>query len=187
MIKLKYKDWGYYNEPARNERNIELPLAFWFIENFPNDLVEIGEVTPFYVNPEHPVYDLSAELEERKRDLFDVDCAGKNVLSISTVEHVGFGDYGNTPEPHKAIEAVKHLKKKAKKYLITFPVGYNRELEADLVKSRIKYFLMERDEQNKWVMSHHKDMNKYEYNNPYYAGNAICVISNAVDEVEIEE
>lgn len=186
MIKLKYLDLGSYNQPSNNERKIEMPLAFWFIENH-QDVVEIGEVTPFYREPNHPVYDLSSHIKERKRDLFKVDLSDKNVVSVSTVEHVGFGDYGNSPEPHLAIEAITYIKRKAKNYLITFPIGYNRELENDLVQSGYHYFLMERDNQNNWRMCDHKDMNKFEYNNPHRFGNAICVVSNVLNEIEIEE
>lgn len=187
MITLKYDFWGPYNNPRINERNIELPIAFWFIENYNNDLVEIGEVTPFYRDPQHPVYDLSSQLEERRKDLFDIDLKGKNVLSISTVEHVGFGDYGNAPEPHMALEAIKYIKKHTKKYLITYPVGYNTELDDDLMHTKHKYFLMQRDEHNKWTMCDHKHMDLFKYNSPYYAGNAICVLSNVTDGFIIED
>ena len=184
--KVKYGSWSNYNVPETNERKIELPLGFWFLASY-DDVVEIGEVTSSYFPPSHPVYDLSSNDPDRRKDLFDVYIKDKNVLCISTVEHVGFGDYGNPKEPHKAIKAVDYIKDNASNYLITFPVGYNRELEADLVKAGYNYFLVERDEKNNWTICHHKDMNKFEYNSPYYAGNAICVLSNTLNTIEIEE
>jgi hypothetical protein len=188
MIKLHYDFWGPYNNPRINERNIELPIAFWFIENYNDNLIEIGEVTPFYRDHQHPVYDLSSELPERRRDVFDLTLADKNVLSISTVEHVGFGDYGNKPEPHLAIKAIKKIMKESRNYMITFPVGYNKELDIDVMeKLNMQYFIMFRDEANKWSMADHKNMAQYQYNNPYYAGNAICVITNITDRIEIED
>jgi hypothetical protein len=185
-VAVKYGSWGSYNDPETNERKIELPLGFWFLDAY-DKVVEIGEVTASYKEPKHPVYDLSSDNLARRVDLFNVDIKGKDVLCISTVEHVGFGDYGNPAEPHKAIKAVQYIMENARSYLITFPVGYNRELEADLAESGIRYFLMERDDRNNWRMCHHKDMNKFEYNSPYGYGNAICIIHDLLDAVRIEE
>lgn len=187
MTKLYYDFWGPYNNPRTNERNIELPIGFWFIENYGDNLVEIGEVTAMYREAKHPVYDLSSDQADRRRDVFDINMTDKNVLSISTVEHVGFGDYGNKPEPHLAIEAIKKIRKEAQKYMITYPVGYNVELDDDLMESGIPYFVMFRDERNKWFMSVHNDLTKFKYNDPFYAGNAIVVITNTTDEFTIED
>lgn len=185
-LHLQYKDWGSYNNPKTNERNIELPLGFWFLEEHPLNTIEIGEVTAMYHEAKHPVYDLSSADASRRKDVFDINMTGCNVLSISTVEHVGFGDYGNKPEPHLAIEAIKKIRKEASRYLITFPVGYNIELDDDLMTSGIPYFLMERDADNKWYYVRHKDLTKFKYNSPYYAGNAICVITNTgIDLIEM--
>ena len=187
MITLKYDFWGPYNNPRINERNIELPIAFWFIEHYNDNLIEIGEVTPFYRDPQHPVYDLSSDIADRRRDVFDINMTDKNVLSISTVEHVGFGDYGNTPEPHLAIEAIRLIRKKSRKHMITYPVGYNEELDYDLMHSEIPYFVMYRDDKNKWFMFDHKELQMFYYNEPFYAGNAIVVITNTTDGFTIED
>lgn len=187
MITLNYDFWGPYNNPRTNERNIELPIAFWFIENYDDNLVEIGEVTPFYREAKHPIYDLSSDIADRRRDVFDLNLTDKNVLSISTVEHVGFGDYGNTPEPHKAIKAIEHIISQARNFMITYPVGYNTELDKDLMESGIHYFVMYRDENNKWFMSVHNDLTKFMYNDPFYAGNAIVVITDATDGILIKD
>lgn len=186
MIKLYYDFWGPYNNPRINERNIELPIAFWFIENYNDNLIEIGEVTPFYREANHPVYDLSSDIADRRRDVFDINLTDKNVLSISTVEHVGFGDYGNTPVPHLAIEAIRNIRRQCRNYMITYPVGYNTELDVDLMESGDHYFVMFRDENNKWSMCPHKDLTKFKYNSPYYAGNAIVVITDTTDGIIIE-
>ena len=105
-VKLYYGQWSNYNDPENNERKAELPIGFWFIDRFEGDVIEIGEVTDFYAEACHPVYDLCTERPTTiKKDAFDVDYREKNVLSISTVEHVGFGDYGQPKVPHQAIEA----------------------------------------------------------------------------------
>ena len=179
IVYLSYKNWGLYNNPEVNERKAELPIAFWFIENFPDRLFEIGEVTPFYAEPHHTVCDTIPEKPSTiKIDANDLDYSDKNVLSISTVEHVGSGDYGLPVEPHKAIKLVKKMISGANNWLITFAVGSNIELEADLGKNGIEFFLLERKLDNTWRTANHCDLTRYKYNDPLPHGNAVIVITN---------
>jgi len=65
----------------------------------------------------------------------DADITGKNVLSISTFEHIGTGDYGLSEESDQSILAFQKLFDESKNFLITIPVGYNARVD-DLVFSR---------------------------------------------------
>lgn len=178
-VELKYQDWGSYNNPTGNERKAELPLGFWFLEKFGHDVVELGEVTSYYREPKHKVYDLApGKKSSIKMDALTVPYKDANVLSISTVEHIGKGDYGNPVVPHMAIDVVKLIVAEAGNYLITFPVGYFREIEEDIVKEGIGYFLILRDKDNKWTQIPDTNMPDYRYGNPYSAGNCLCVITN---------
>lgn len=186
-VKLKYGKWSTYNDPKTNERQAELPLSFWFIEKFNNDVIEIGEVTDFYKPAAHTVYDLVKERESTiQKDAFDVDYKGKNVLSISTVEHVDSGDYGNPADKHRAVDLIKKIIDESDNYLISFPVGANRRMEDDILEKGYRYILLERNEQNFWRQANHTDFNKYEYNYPHYAGNAIAVLTNLDIKIEFE-
>jgi predicted O-methyltransferase YrrM len=179
QVKLYYGKWSKYNDPETNERKAELPVAFWFINKFEDDVIEIGEVTDFYIDARHTVYDLCTERPTTiKRDAFDVDYTGRNVLSISTVEHVGFGDYGQPKVPHQAIKLLKKMVSEAANYLISFPIGYNLELEQDMKDAGIDYSIIERSLTNHWTHVDHKDLSKYKYGSPQYAGNAIAIITN---------
>jgi len=176
---LHYGEFDGYNNPKNNERRAELPIAFWFISMYYNNLIEVGEVTPFYAEVTYDVYDPSGEKPNTKKiDGFDIDYTNKNVLSISTVEHIGRGDYGFPVVPHQALEYIKLVKSQCNKFLITFPIGYNRELEEDLILDNQDFFIVERDSINNWKTVDHKDFSRYEYNSPYYAGNAIAVLTN---------
>ena len=127
----------------------------------------------------HTVYDYGPQQGSTIRmDASDIDYTGKNVLSISTIEHVGNGDYGFPKEPHKAIEILKKMVNDSKNHLISFPVGANRELEEDIIKEGINYFIIERSPVNTWHQVISKDFKQYRYNYPQYAGNAIAVVTN---------
>jgi hypothetical protein len=181
MAKIQLKYFGYhpYNNPTHAERNVELPLAFWFLNQFkddPGQVIEVGEVTPFYVPPSHAVYDVASEKPATiKMDAVQVEYTGKNLLSISTVEHIGTTDYGQTPDP-ALLPAVLEKMLTAKNYLITFPLGCNPQLE-NLVKDE-RYVVLERVAQTKWRQRPDRKLAGFQYHKPWYAGNGVCLLTN---------
>ena len=178
-VKLTYGPLGGYNDPGSNERKVELPVAFWFIKEYKDNLIEIGEVSSFYEEPKHTVYDLVKEIGTTIiKDAIDVDYTDANVISISTIEHVGTGDYGHKPEDNKAWKLYEKIKNESKNYLISFPVGYNKEFEKVLTDNNVEYILMKRDQNNNWTSAKDQSLSDFEYNNPYYAGNAVAFLTN---------
>lgn len=178
-IKLEYGDWNGYNSPDSNERKVELPVLFWFIENYSENLIEIGEVSSFYREPEHKVYDLVNQHEKTIiKDGIDIDYTNANVVSVSTIEHVGHGDYDHPKEEGKAWKLFEKIRKEAKNYLISFPVGYNRDLEKVLTENNVEYILMKRDENNKWTSVKDQYFSDFKFCDPYYAGNAVALLTN---------
>lgn len=115
------------------ERTVELALADrWLSRARTTTVCEVGAVTPYYwpgrivriVDPADP----HPGVTERK-SLFDVDLRGASVLSISTVEHVGLGEYGQPSEPDLAPKAIRKIVDEAESWLVTFPIGYNAALD----------------------------------------------------------
>lgn len=178
-IKLEYGSWGGYNSPNNNERKVELPVAFWFIKEYGDNLIEIGEVTSFYQEPKHTVYDLRNEKGTTIiKDAIEVDYTGCNVVSVSTIEHVGNGDYGHASEDDKAWKLYQKIKEESSNYLISFPIGYNRVLENILTDNNVECIIMERDVNNNWTTSVGKTFSDFAYNSPYFAGNGVCFLTN---------
>lgn len=181
-IRLRYFGYHPYNNPTHSERNIELPLAFWFLDLFKTDIrnvIEVGEVTSFYRPPQHAVYDIAAEKSETiRRDAAEIDYAGKHLLSISTIEHIGTSDYGQTPDP-KRLPLVLEKMLLSKNYLITFALGYNPQLE-DLIKD-MPYLILKRVAPTQWQQTDNKNLTGYQYHKPWYAGNGVCVLTNMLD------
>ena len=129
-----------YNQTLKNERCIEVPLSRMWIGclNNTSNLIEVGAVLPYYQSTDHKVVDLYDEYATLNADVMDVDYTGMNVLSISTIEHIGTNDYtegwsGVTErtvvDENAAILALKKILDESESCFITIPIGYNSHLD----------------------------------------------------------
>lgn len=127
----------YYNcgwPPERcTERSAELAIADHWLRQVDSKAVwEIGAVTPYYwpgrvgcvVDPVDAHPDVAIH-----ESLFSVDFRGRPVLSISTLEHTGTGDYGIAEKGRGAIDALNKVVAESPTFLITIPVGYNPDMD----------------------------------------------------------
>jgi hypothetical protein len=115
-----------------------------------------------------------------KKSLFDIDLSMKNVISISTIEHIGTGDY-NMPINENCIEALDKILKESKNCLITIPIGFNKILDNYIASKSISAFAFidiyyRSKKLNNW--HHSTDLNKIKQISygPLWA-NGILVIS----------
>jgi hypothetical protein len=93
----RYNCGTAYDERT-TERTVEMALADLWLTRHHDNVIELGAVTPYYfpgripvvVDPtdRHPLVTIS-------ESLFTVDFKAKNVLCISTIEHIGTSDYGS--------------------------------------------------------------------------------------------
>lgn len=115
------------------ERCLEMAIAKIWLEKNKENVLEIGAVSPYYFdNFTHDVCDPADEHSRvnLKTSMFNLDLRNKNVLSISTIEHIGTGEYGiSIKEGESAVLALKKILNESKKCLITFPIGVNKDLE----------------------------------------------------------
>jgi hypothetical protein len=137
----------------RTERTVELALADFWLEKVSNAW-EIGAVTPYYWNGRiKEIIDPSDNHPNvtQRCSLFDVDFSDQNVISISTLEHVGENFYGLNEEATPA-KAIKKIVKESNLMLATCPIGWNKQLDdfvfgeeiIDLCK--IRFLVRNRDE-----------------------------------------
>ena len=130
---------GYYYH-RMSERCLEIAIAIDWLNRVDGEVLEIGAVTPRYFpalsahtpkvikdvcdpHDDHPGVNL-------KCSLFDLDLTGKNILSISTIEHIATGDYGVEVKTNEnPVLAFQKMVQESSKCLITFPVGYNKMLD----------------------------------------------------------
>jgi len=155
------------NQTRVNERRVELPIAFNFIEELDDNVIEIGNVTRHYRDYKHDVVDLN---EKVKWEVWNEDVLTwtpkkeyAGAISISTVEH--------TNDPLLAVQRILTFAKRA---LITVPVGYNRVRE--IIDNIDMFFLKRTNDNNEWVEATYNVVKDYKYGFPFPFANAIGVI-----------
>ena len=130
-----------------NERTVEVPLGQYFLDQTPDKLnvIEIGCTLPHYREEKHIVIDL----EEKhplalNRDACAIDYTGKDVVSISTIEHIHFDptDHGTVVKIGHSGELAWRIAKTAKRYLLTWPLFHNLQLDAFVSLTNPKGFIV---------------------------------------------
>lgn len=125
--------------PYASERCVELALADAWLSQVEGDVVEVGAVTPYYwpnrVKKVIDPYDPHSKVTDRK-SLFEIDLRGSRVLSISTFEHIGTGDYGITEESASSPAAFRKVFNESPQFLLTVPAGYNPMLDQFIFEKR---------------------------------------------------
>lgn len=197
LLSKKYRTFFYKNKKMKlwlnssligesincklTERSVELAIARMWIELHKTDLIEIGAVTPYYFP--RVIKDIVDPTDNNKlvtqhKSIFEINLENKNVISISTVEHIGTGDYG-LKEELNSINAIEKIMKESKHYLITYPIGYN-ELLDDWTKKhfRERYVtvLSSGRLDNNWIIRKDIGVFKTKYRYIDYCGTAIAVL-----------
>lgn len=142
------------------ERAVELALADrWLDQVASESIMEIGAVTPYYwprrIHAVMDPYDIHP-LVSRRDSMFNVDFRGRDVLAISTIEHVGFGDCGPVIDGETSANALLKIIHEARRLLITIPYGFNPSVD-DLWRSDTwcadvqKRYLVRSARGNDWV------------------------------------
>jgi len=173
------------NGSWETERNAEIPMAFDYIGKYGfHNLIEIGAVTPYFGmhSTDHWVIDLHDPWEKCiRQDALTFPLEGRNVLSISTIEHIGLADYktnGEALQDMREDGGVLMLKKiiaEAHHYLITFPLGYNQTLDKSIPAVGAPYSVFYRSSQYEWQEDTTGSLN-YQYKDFPGGATAICVL-----------
>jgi hypothetical protein len=155
------------------ERIVELALAdYWLDRVDTSQVLEVGAVTPYYWPHRVPTVVDPADghrLVTRRCSLFDVDFGGRSVLSISTLEHVGQGQYGQLFTPGLAVQGLAKIMAEAANLLITIPVGFNPELDAVLFAEDYlppgleRRFMVRKSDEPKWLEEKNADKARLPY------------------------
>jgi hypothetical protein len=174
-----------YNTTWRNERAVEIPLVWgWVQEAYAEGqrVLEVGHVLGHYLPTRHPVIDrferapgvANADVAE-----YDPDQSFDLIVSISTLEHVGFDE--GTRDPAKAPAAVARLVSllaPGGRLVATAPLGYNPDFDR-LLRSggfaftRVRYLL--RQTRTHWRTATPNEVAGVRYGAPFPGGNAIAV------------
>ena len=173
-----------YNFTCLNERAVELPIVWKFIEEYKNKRVlEVGNVLSHYFPFQHDIVDRYEKGEGViNEDIIDFRPPQKYdlIIAISTLEHVGWDEKPKNPRKILlAFESLKrHLAPKGK-MIVSLPLGYNtaldRFLEEEKIKFTKKYYLKRIDGTNEWKEVGWNDVRGIEYNTVLHSANALVV------------
>ena len=126
-----------YNHAKYNSRRVEVPIARWFLAQSSGvRILEVGNVLAHYGSISWPVVDL------REKGAINVNVMAWRpktpvdlLVSISTVEHIGFGHYGKAGQSLSIARVLLHLRSFLSAdgaALVTAPTGYNPVLDQEL-------------------------------------------------------
>lgn len=164
-----------HNSTATNERCVEIPLGIRFFNAFQDDnFVEVGAVLPYYTNFNHCCIDPVDNKATKKEYAENVNFDNLSVLSISTIEHIGRGDYRLPVNRGLAEQTLSKIVNESKRCLISWAIGYNKPLD-DFVKNSkdLNYTFHRRTHYSKWDVSNDSSTFNTRYNHPFNNGNAI--------------
>ena len=163
------------------ERRIEVPIAReWLKQQQESSVIEVGAVLPYWQQVHHEVVDpYDPNLQgTRYEDAENCDFTGRSVLSISTIEHVGRGEYGDFRDAFKAGRVLSKIVREARSYLITLPMGYHPGLDRQVETSGLTMrFQRQVSAENLWEMCE-PDW-EAQYNAPLPYANVVVFISNS--------
>lgn len=180
-----YRSWG-------SERVVEIPIVLDYIERN-KKILEVGNVLSQFVGVrwdvidkyEHGVGIINEDIIKFKpKEKYDL------IVSISTLEHIGFNeDVGSGEKPcghcnvNKIKDAVDNLKTCLNPdgiIVATIPLGYNKKMDKHLYELGFDeiYFLKRISKWNLWEEVDKNEIIEPQYGYPYpcanYVGVAIC-------------
>lgn len=163
-----------YNTTWRNERIIEIPIILEILKNYKGaNVLEVGNVLSHYVPIHHSVLDKYEKGQNIvNEDVVDFNPSKKYdlILSISTIEHVGFDekprDPNKIPLALKTIESLLNPKGKA---VITIPLGYNPNLDTMINNSSLGFtevYCLKRTARGVWQEIDFEKVRSPQYGHP---------------------
>lgn len=167
-----------YNNTILNEREIEIPIIVDYLRHSPaQTILEIGNVLSHYFkNVSHEIVDKDEKAEKVINEdivTFNPNRKYDLIISISTMEHVGFegdGVYKLTKGyVKKGFDNVKKLLSSTGKFVFTIPLGFNPELDWMLKTDQLKcdeIYCLERNIENyEWAQVEYGSIKKLPWNN----------------------
>lgn len=172
-----------YNNTSLNERAVELAIALDWLEDFANTKtgkgLEVGNVLahyPAFVGQVPGVadrrivdfYEKSPGVENI--DVFDIKGKFDWIVSISTLEHVGWDTEPRDPDAaQRAVEHLRSLLKAKGQMLVTVPAGYHPTFDAFLKTGAgaTRDCTMVRDKVGGWKQSKARTFKPYGATTPW--------------------
>jgi hypothetical protein len=173
-----------YNYTHLNERAVEIPIVREIARAYQGKrILEIGNVLSHYFSYQHDTLDKYEKGENIiNQDVVDFQPQEKYdlILSISTLEHVGWDE--NVKNPEKILLAIQNLKKhlvSGGKMVITLPLGYNSELDKLLEENKIdftdQHYFKKVQSNNEWKQVKRDEVLRINYDNSLHSANGLFI------------
>ncbi len=174
------RSYAYYRSRKTrfNERAVELPIVKRELDRCGGSILEVGNVFHKHGSkspPEWPVVDLYEKPYPHviNEDItkFETPERFDLVVSVSTLEHVGF-DYQEKRDPTMcriAVERIRGLLKSGGRLIVTCGFGYNKNWDRLVVSGEIGFDRLDcmvrvsSQEANQWVESTLPEASKKKY------------------------
>jgi SAM-dependent methyltransferase len=172
-----------YNGTWRNERCVEIPIAMRRIHACRGKrILEVGHVTGHYMPVSHDVID-KYEAYEGVINEDAVSFTTKEpydlIVSISTLEHVGWDEEPRRPE--RVLAAFDNLRECLAPeglFIVTVPLGWNPVLDEHILSGRVRFaetFFMKRDGPGAWREVTREEAYASPYRKEIPSAGAICI------------
>ena len=188
------KKYSYFFHPYNvtwiSERTVEISITLDYLYQCVakgGRFLEVGNVLNHYKYDDTvwPIVDKYERGEHViNKDIVDFNDGTKYdlILSVSTMEHVGFDE--EDKNPLKVGQAVRHVAQNLLsdngRFIFTFPLGFNQNLDKKILEgnmeavSDIKY--LKRVSKLKWEQVDKSQLEGIKYNEPYAGGNGLAVV-----------
>lgn len=163
-IELPYL-YHSYNYASHNMRSVEVPIVCYYLalmraQNPNARVLEFGNVLEHYMVRDWPVLDI----KEKRQGIINADVMAWEppqrydlIMSISTIEHVGFGAYAEYTASVLPCQVVSRLKSWLTPdgvLIATVPAGYNKQLDHEIIMGKLgidyNWFMRRINDANEW-------------------------------------
>lgn len=193
---FRNKEYYYFihENSWATERVVEIPIILNYID-MNKQILEVGNVLSQFVDVKWDIVDkyemgkgvINEDIVDfRPKEKYDL------IISISTLEHVGFneqvglGELVRSDEEEdndKIIDAIINLKnnslKPNGKIIATVPLGYNIKMDKKLFDNKLGFdelfFLKRISKSNEWKEIKKNEVVNAQYGYPFSCANYICV------------
>ena len=174
-----------HNTTWRNERAVEIPIILGYLKSDKlqnKRVLEIGNVLSHYVATKHDILDkYEVQSGVINQDIVDFNPILKYdlILSISTLEHVGFDELPR--DPNKIIYAlnnIQNLLSQGGQAIITLPMGYNEKMDKMIAENKIQFnekHVLKRISFIRWIEIGWDEINEIKYSKPFPNANALII------------
>jgi len=176
-----YKTW-------HSERAVEIAVVMEIVKKYQGmNILEVGNVLSHHVQFEHDVldkYEIAKGVINKDVVDFKSDKRYDLIVSISTLEHVGWDEWDRKPRDDTKIpRALENLKSlitlRGGTIIITLPLGYNsgldRLLKDEVMRFSEQYYLARISKGNKWKEASWEDVKDSKYNADFPFANGLLI------------